>query len=184
MCWVDSGLGSVPTETDNHKLLEKIYGCKKNFKDVTVEDWSIISYYQILTESFIREFQDKVDWNNISLRQKMSEDFMREFSHKINWKNASLGLKLSENLIRDFQDKVDWKWISQCQKNLSESFIREFQDKFDWMWIMTYETLSEDFIREFQGKIQMIMKSFSHQSNCSCQCCKNMSQFPKIFESV
>ena len=50
-------------------------------------DWIKISYYQKLSEEFIREFQDKVDWYLISIRQKLSEDFIKEFKDKVFWYN-------------------------------------------------------------------------------------------------
>ncbi len=46
-------------------------------------DWQDISYYYILSENFIREFQNKVNWYNISYAQKLSENFKKEFKHKL-----------------------------------------------------------------------------------------------------
>ena len=121
-----------------------------NYKGlIKKEQWVDISANQKLSESFIREFQDKVYWNWISTYQKLSESFIREFQNKVDWDWISSYQKLSEDFIREFQDKVDWEWISKYQK-LSESFIREFQDKVDWYEISRYQNLSEDFIREFQ----------------------------------
>ena len=102
-------------------------------------DWRWISKYQNLSESFIREFQDKVDWGRISKYQKLSESF-----------------------IRECQDKVDWHWISICQ-NLSEDFICEFQDKVEWYRISTYQKLSNEFIEEFKGRFNLnIIKDSWH----------------------
>ena len=84
--------------------------------------------------------------------QILSEDFIREFQDKVNWECISHHLKLSEIFIREFKDKVDWLCISIFQ-TLSEDFIREFKDKVDWECISKFQTLSEDFVREFKELI-------------------------------
>jgi len=122
----------------------------REFKDKV--NWDDISEYQKLSESFIREFKDYVGWINISESQKLSEDFIREFKDKVNWTNISHYQKLSEDFIREFQDRVNWSNISHYQK-LSENFIREFQDRVNWYIISFFQKLSEDFIREFQNKV-------------------------------
>ena len=126
-----------------------------NYKGlIKKEQWVDISADQKLSESFIREFQDKVDWLNISASQKLSEDFIREFKNEINWYCISAHQKLSENFIREFKNYVYWHCISVFQK-LSENFIREFQDKVDWDYISEYQKLSENFIREFKDKLNL-----------------------------
>ena len=62
-------------------------------------DW-MFYYNNILTEDFIREFQDKVDWEYISIYQNLSEDFIKEFQNKVNWRIISKYQKLSEDFIR------------------------------------------------------------------------------------
>ena len=42
-------------------------------------NWIDICVKETLSESFIREFQDKVNWFWISMYQTLSEDFIREF---------------------------------------------------------------------------------------------------------
>jgi hypothetical protein len=39
----------------------------------------------MLSEQFIREFQDKVNWKKISMRQQLSEKFLAEFKDQLNW---------------------------------------------------------------------------------------------------
>jgi hypothetical protein len=116
--------------TDNDRINFLNKELNSNYKSLYEVDWVSISKDKILSESFIREFQDDVDWGWISQYQTLSEEF-----------------------IREFQDDVDWYWISYKQK-LSENFIREFADKVDWRWISVQQTLSEDFKREFQDKIK------------------------------
>jgi len=91
-------------------------------------DWVDICKYQQLSESFIREFNDKIDWLRISEYQNLSESFIREFNDKVYWSYISIYQNLSESFIRGFQDKLNWYFISVCQ-NLSDSFIKEFSHK-------------------------------------------------------
>ena len=111
-------------------------------------DWANIAFYanNILSEEFIREFQDKINWKHVSRCQKLSEDFIREFQDKVNWKEISWNQKLSEDFIREFQDKVYWNNISSFQ-TLSENFIKEFQDKVHWNNIFQHKKLTESFLK-------------------------------------
>ena len=65
-------------------------------------DWSVFGFYSnnILTEDFIREFQDKVNWKCISFYQTLSEDFIIEFKDKVDWEYISKYQKLSEDFIK------------------------------------------------------------------------------------
>jgi len=98
-------------------------------------DWRDISYFEYLSEDFIRKFKDKVEWNYISTFQKLSEDFIREFKDKVSWWHISYYQKLSEDFIREFKDKVNWLNISYNQ-TLSEDFIKEFKDKINFRYLL------------------------------------------------
>jgi hypothetical protein len=132
--------------------------CSQNLSESFIREfknkvnWDYISCYQNLSESFIREFKNKVDWYNISSYQKLSESFIREFKNKVDWCRISCHQNLSESFIREFENKVDWNCISECQ-HLSESFIREFKNKVDWIYISIYQILSPEFREEFKNKI-------------------------------
>ena len=54
-------------------------------KDLDRVDWSCISKFQKLTESFIEKFQDKVSWYWISACQKLTEGFIEKFQDKVYW---------------------------------------------------------------------------------------------------
>ena len=95
---------------------------------MTEKNWNSVSKCQNLSESFIREFKDKVEWEYISKYQNLSEDFIREFRDKVDWDYISEYQKLSEDFIREFKDEVNWEIISECQI-LSEDFIVEFENK-------------------------------------------------------
>jgi hypothetical protein len=103
---------------------------RKIINKLSKDDWNYISYYQMLSEDFIREFQDKVYWDNISEYQTLSEDFIREFQNKVNWSNISFYQTLSEDFIREFKNKVDWYYI-RLNENLkvSDKFCEDFDEK-------------------------------------------------------
>ena len=110
--------------------------CSVNeFKDKV--DWGYISYYQTLSEDFIREFKNKVKWYSISKSQTLSEfgeEFIREFKDKVYWINISyyqILSKFGEDFIREFKNEVDWNNISESQNlsNFSKEFMEEFKSK-------------------------------------------------------
>ncbi len=127
----------------NKKLIQEIKRISKLYN---------LAVPEIISKSFIREFEDKVHWLGISECQKLSESFIREFKDNINWYYISRCQKLSESFIREFKDKISWIRISAYQK-LSESFIREFKDKVYWNYISMRQKLSESFIREFKDYV-------------------------------
>jgi hypothetical protein len=116
-------------------IIKKIYDLRKieDIKELLSKgfefDWYMISYYQALSEDFIREFADKVNWYQISRHQTLSEPFIREFADKVDWRHISSSQTLSEPFIRDFADKIDWYWISAKYWSYSKSFKKEFADK-------------------------------------------------------
>ena len=63
---------------NNQKILLKFIQTNSNV------NWYAISHNYILSEDFIREFQDKVNWVLISTYQKLSKNFKIEFKHKLN----------------------------------------------------------------------------------------------------
>lgn len=93
--------------------------------------WEFISYYNKLSEDFIRKYSDKVSWDIISWYQILSEDFIREFKDKVSWDFISYKQVLSEDFMREFANKLHWDCITRAQI-LSEEFIRDFKDKLDW----------------------------------------------------
>jgi hypothetical protein len=72
---------------------------ENHLDDFNYVHWYCISEYQVLSESFIEKFKEKLDWSWISKCQVLSESF-----------------------IEKYKDKLDWYWISKCQK-LSENLI-------------------------------------------------------------
>jgi hypothetical protein len=105
----------------------------------------------VLSEEFIRAFQQHLFWANISSYQKLSEDFIAEFGHKIVWKNFFEKHTLSENFIRKHENAPWFNWNALCgNQKLSEKLIRDFQQNVNWRYIATRQVLSEEFIKEFK----------------------------------
>jgi len=71
----------VKVDTDITKLTKlEVEAIRKNPKKT---DWTSLSYFKILPEKFIREFQDYVNWIGVSRYQKLSKKFKLEFKDKL-----------------------------------------------------------------------------------------------------
>ena len=90
----------------------------EDFRKGSYIDW-FVYYDYILSEDFIREFQDKVYWSWVSFEQKLSEDFIIEFKDKVDWLGISFYQKLSKEFIAEFSDKIDFYEILD-NVNISE----------------------------------------------------------------
>ena len=115
-------------------------------------DWTLISEYQELSETFIERHADKVNWRFISEYQKLSEGFIEKHAKSVDWHNISIRQQLSESFIENYTGKVDWTLISAYQK-LSEAFIEKHADKVNWNFISKYQGLSETFIKRHADKV-------------------------------
>ena len=60
-----------------------------------------ISTKQILSEEFIREFQDKIDWRMISCSQKLSIKFIIEFYKRIDFQALLRNENISDE-VKEF----------------------------------------------------------------------------------
>lgn len=107
---------------------------------------------------------ENIYWKNISQYHLLSEEYIKKFQNKVNFWRISQYQKLSEEFIVEFHDRVNWTCISQYQK-LSEEFINKFQDKVNWIRISQYQKLSEKFIKEFKTKIfpRFILKNINQK---------------------
>lgn len=70
---------------------------------------------QKLSESFIRDFKDKVSWSTICVYQKLSEPFMEEFIEYLDWKNVAIYQQLSPEFIKKHIDLLDSRLINRYQ---------------------------------------------------------------------
>ena len=118
--------------------------CVKKEIEKIIKDWNLdcsveefrdnikslgISFYEGLSEDFIREFQDNVNWPCISEYQDLSEDFIREFKDKVYWGGISIDQYLSLGFVSEFQnklDEIDWEYIGRYQ-NITKKDIEEYE---------------------------------------------------------
>lgn len=89
---------------------------------LTHDDWWYMSVYQVLTESFIDKYKDKVKWDIISVMQVLSEEFIEKHNDRVNWYGISDNQKLSEQFIEKHKNIVEWYLIIKHQ-NLSYVFL-------------------------------------------------------------
>lgn len=67
----------------------------------------------ILTEEFIREYQDELYWKDVCTEQQLT----------------------NSNLLRQFADKIDWFYVRGCGRTiLTEEQKKEFFDYFPDEW--------------------------------------------------
>ena len=94
----------------------------KNYQKILKKNLNInyIINNQIILFKFI-QIHTNVNWYDVSYKYILSENFIRKFQNKVNWDYISEYQILSENFIGEFQDKVNWWYILNFQK-LSEKF--------------------------------------------------------------
>lgn len=70
-----------------HKVNWGLLLIRTKFDEVTLREfapnfskdcWDIVSVKQVLSESFIHDYADKVDWDSIALHQKVSGKFLSD----------------------------------------------------------------------------------------------------------
>jgi len=124
---------------------DQIREIKKN-PGAELFNWDLLIRYRVLPEDIIRvgcPYFDLNDWYTLCKYQEVSESFIREFKDKLDWCFVSKYQKLSESFIREFQDRVDWDYISEYQK-LSESFLIEFIDRFRYYCLRRNTRIPQD----------------------------------------
>lgn len=116
-----------------------------------IQNWEHVCYYQILSESFIEKYADKVDWHSIFRYQKLSIQFIEKWGgYKVKnfWELISAYQKLPIDFIRKNKDNLDWStmWLS-----LNVEVAREFGDLIRWKKINYYGILyfDDEFLDEF-----------------------------------
>ena len=104
---------SVKKEIKEYIKTLKLNCSINEFKDLV--DWNDISYYQKLSEKFIREFKDLVDWNNISYDQELSESFIYEFRNKLNIEKLIERELITEERLNEFE-KLEKEHLKKISK--------------------------------------------------------------------
>jgi len=144
-------------------------------------NFDFVTSEYILSDDFIRKYQDDLKWTKVSWSQPLSESIIREFQDKVNWTLITSEQKISENFIREFSHKVNWNYLSWAQK-LSEDFIEEFADKVNWLRISAYQELSEEFIENNLERLDII--KLAESRSLSDEFCKKHKIECNILSSV
>ena len=118
---------------------------------------SYISWYQILSETFISEFSNRVDWKNISIYQILSEKFIKGRQDKVDLYFIGKYQKLSEDFITEFGDKINWAFISKYQ-DLSQKFI--FENNL-LTYDLSYQNLSDEFRERYNLNTSILFSVFN-----------------------
>lgn len=88
-----------------YKKVNEILGTK--YKSDQEIDWNTIVQSYKLSPEFIEEFKDYLSWNSISFYQPLTEDFMRKHLDLVRWDYISYSQVLSPEFIEEFIDKLD-----------------------------------------------------------------------------
>ena len=105
-----------------------VEGCKDS---LAKSDWLCMSLYQILSESFIEKFEDKVHWYCISKYQTLSEPFIEKWKDKIDWYCISAWQTLSERFIEKWKYEVNWDCLLNNKNIHWHEFSEEFFDRYN-----------------------------------------------------
>ena len=113
------------------KLLSGLH-IKDTEYDLEDINWGTISRYAILSEEFIREFQNEVDWIWISRLQLLSDEFLLEFKDKIDWHQYFYNDNVSYLMTKKFLIRTGHKDLSYSSfSRLSKTQKQEIQKILD-----------------------------------------------------
>ena len=127
-------------------------------------DWYELSKNTNLSEAFFERHLDKVDWNELSKNTNLSEAFFERYLNKVKWSSLSQNTSLSEAFFERHLNKVDWYNLS-CNTSLSEAFFERHLDKANWNGLSRNTNLSEAFFERYLDKVKWI--SLSQNTNLS-----------------
>jgi hypothetical protein len=143
--------------------------------------WGVICSSQKLSESFMRDFSDKLHWDDICSYNELSEEFIFDFKDRVNWSILSMKKEFSLDFLEKLKDKIKWEHYLQkflllveilnkyreyilkhmdvvCKYQiLTEEFMREYVDHLDWYSVCKYQKMSESFIEEFRDLVNWDM---------------------------
>lgn len=119
------------------------------------EMWAFMSYYQHMSEKFIKKHREEVNWSYISIKGPFSREFIIENIDKLQLNNYLSNYELDEDFIREiepFLNKEAWYNIFKFW-NHSIDFIREFLPKVNWLALSEDREFSEKELEEFKHDI-------------------------------
>ena len=111
--------------------------------------WYNISTYQKLSESFIRDFQDKVDWYFISKHQKLSNEFIDEFKDRLN--------------LNRIKDSWHYKTTEEKKQAVIDTGLYECHDTY----FLAYKGIRSDRYSNFNFQYKY-EKGGTYESWCDC----------------
>jgi hypothetical protein len=97
------------------------------FFDKNIKKYSLIDNVFYISIDQIRENQKQIHWENIDNCQILSEDFIREFNeyfNYINWTYISYNQNLSKEFIIEFSDKISFNLL--LKNNQISNEVKEF----------------------------------------------------------
>lgn len=121
---------------------------------LTKEDaWGTPSCCVTLSESFIREFADKLNWSAVSCHQELSSKFIIEFADKIEWEEFERFGVLTREILERCGDYLHWERVifyNKVDEDLLEANWYKF-NKTDYEKILKYQNLSEKFLKKHRN---------------------------------
>lgn len=117
----------------------------------TDRHWNEISQYQILSESFMDKYKDKLNWDSMIISQSMSEEFIISHIYYINWKLLSTYKRdyLSSDFLLKYKDKVNWDIISNKSKYFSNEDLEKLHDLIVWDTYIYKHRVDEEIIDKY-----------------------------------
>jgi len=123
---------------------------------IDIIDWNYVSFCITLSESFIREFADKINWVRVPyMGYVLSDSFIREFAHKFDWDILVKNHKLSGSIINEFTNKFHWQYLLNAA--ISKSLFNKLVNNADWKIVSRYYLNEEE--AKLNVKKQKILKS-------------------------
>lgn len=152
---------TVDNNIKDHDEILKLCGQETLIKSFHIDcdkynflNWEIISEYQILSESTMRRYSDKIDWSLCSRLQVMSERFIEEFKDVVDWDEISKSQHMSVGFMMKFKDRVNWKHISRYQ-TLSLDDLWLMIGYLDLSMVSQYQELDDEFISIMRHRLDM-----------------------------
>lgn len=111
---------------------------------------SMVSFQQILSEDFIRRHQYELNWNGIAIKQRLSMQFIEDFPFNLDIELLCEYQKLSNSyMINNFYKLNNYLKILCKKQELNNDFFDKFYKQLPWDIVCKYQVLSEDIIQKY-----------------------------------
>lgn len=88
-------------------------------------DWRELPMCCILTEDFIKRYEDKLNWEIVSMRQRIDIDFIENFKDKICWDKIIYNPHFSDDILIMFIEKFSLEDINNFFRMNPNSLKKE-----------------------------------------------------------